>query len=350
MQVGESVSPAVIADLNFKCPFDHQLEEPPTLENELVGKGATLAQNMNNGTSTNTYEKFKPSAESNKRGKIPQQDKDHNFYRKRDDKGRCLTIDFSKFKTGKNEVKDFPVSCSAHHLIPSQESLKKHKILKYMCKKDTSEKHNHSFAKGKVWSDIGYNTNGSENGVYLPGSYAVGGGTGGLKVWYSLDGEPDEEHDTDYIDLDELPEKEYKDYMLIGKKGKITTDNPCWHYVSKATDLMGGAQFHDRHVNYSKKVVQKALTALHKRIEIFDITERKSACPKCEKKRKEIEKLGLPTPYPLVKRLESLSRKLAGYLTASDGDWKPDIYTSIWMKNYMTAVKKSSSENLYIKK
>jgi hypothetical protein len=355
MQIGEAVSVAMITDVDFDCPFDHELTEPPALTNELVGKGAKLAANMNNGTSTNSYKKYTPSVASNKQGKIPQQDPKHDLYRKRTDKGRCLTIDFSHFSCEKNDIKSFPVSCSAHHLIPSQESLKDHDILEYMCEQETSGKHNHGFSDGKVWSDIGYNTNGSENGVYLPGSYAVGGGKGGWKVWYSLDDEPDEEHDTDYIDVDKLPEKEYKDYMLAGKKGKISHDNPCWHYVSKATDIMKGAQFHDRHLDYSQLIVRKALTALYKRIELFDVTEKANACPKCEEKRKKIDEAGLPTPYALVKRLGLLSNKLSGYLTAVEGNWKPNIFTSQWMEKYMEEVAKSSNKKataskLYIKR
>ncbi|KGJ92050.1 hypothetical protein [Colwellia psychrerythraea] len=355
MQIGEAVGIAMITDVEFDCPFDHELKKPPELKNELVGKGAKLATNMNNGTSTNSYKKFTPSVESNKKGKIPQQDTKHNFYRKRSDKGRCLDIDFSQFAKGGDEVKHFPVSCSAHHLIPSQESLKDHDILEYMCKEGAGTKNNHGFADGKVWSDIGYNTNGSENGVYLPGSYAVGGGKGGLKVWYSLDDEPDEEHDTEYIDADKLPEKEYKDYMLAGEKGKISTSNPCWHYVSKATDLMGGAQFHDRHLDYSDDIVKEALTALHARIELFDITEKANACAKCEEKRKKIDEAGLPTPYSLVKRLGLLSNKLSGYLTATGGNWKPNVYTSKWMQSYMKEVGKASNKDteaakLYIKR
>lgn len=355
MQVGEAVGIAMITDVDFDCPFDHELEEPPKVKNELVGKGSKLATNMNNGTSTNTYTPYTNAKESIKKGKIPQQNSEHNFYRKRGDKGRCLSIDFSQFEKGGNELKHFPISCSAHHLIPSQESLKNHNILQYMCKKDSSDEHNHSYSKGKLWSDVGYNTNGSENGVYLPGSYAVGGGKGGLKVWYSLDNEPDEEHDTDYIEVDKLPEKEYKDYMLIGEKGKISHDNPCWHYVSKATDWMNGAQFHDRHIDYSEKIVQDVLKRLYKRIKLFDITKKKNACPDCEKRRKKIEELGLPAPYSLVSRLEFTSRQLYSHLTAGAGNWTPNIFTSTWMEKYMEEVSKSSDKEtaarrLYVSK
>ncbi len=83
--------------------------------------------------------------------------------------------------------------------------------------------------------------------------------------------------------------------------------------------------------------------------------EKANACPKCEEKRKKIDEAGLPTPYALVKRLGLLSNKLSGYLTAVEGNWKPNIYTSKWMQSYMKEVSKASNKSaeaakLYIKR
>ncbi len=332
MQIGEAVAVTMITDVEDECPFDHELEEPPEVKNELVGKGSQLATNMNNGTSTNSYAPFTPDKASNKRGKLPQKDPNHQFHRGRDDKGRCLTIEFND-----GTSKNYPVSCSAHHLVPSQESLKDHDLLQYMCKKGSSGDHNHGFSAGKVWSDAGYNTNGSENGVYLPGSYAVGGGRGGLIVWYPLGADEDKEHDTDYIEVDKLPPSEYQDFLISGEKGKIKHDNACWHYVSKAMKLAPG-QFHDRHVKYSEEVVVEALNNIFKMYKKYDILENPSSCDQCEKKRKDIEEKGIPTPYTVVKRLEFVSSKLRGYLNASAGSWKRNVFTSEWVNAYMKEV------------
>jgi hypothetical protein len=50
-----------------------------------------------------------------------------------------------------------------------------------------------------------------------------------------------------------------------------------------------------------------------------------------------------------------LSNKLSGYLTAVEGNWKPNIYNSKWMQSYMKEVSKASNKSaeaskLYIKR
>lgn len=347
MEIGEMIAITFIKDEKFECPFEHELPEPPNVKNNLVGKGATLATAMNNGTSTKDNEQFKPKDDSEKIkwGKIPQKrntPKVHPFYKKQANKGRCVEVCFE----GESEpsVKDYPVSCSAHHLIPSQESLKDHLLLEYMCKEDSSGSNNHGFSDGLVWSDVGYNTNGSENGVYLPGSYAVGGGRGGLRVWYPYDDEDDEEHDTAYIEADKLPPSEYQGFELKGKRGHISKDNPCWQYVSEAMRLAPG-QFHDRHYVYSDQVVGDALTKLHELCEHFNVTLNPNSCSDCEDRRKKIEDLGIPAPYSLVSHLESISNKLRTYLTAGKGGWRRNIYTSEWVNAYMQAVIKAGNSS-----
>jgi len=340
MEIGEGIKPGDLLDLTADCPFEHKLEEPPTIENNLEGKGSNLATNMNNGGSTKLYKDYAPKKEKDKVkwGKLPQKNKNHVFFKDQPNKGRCLTVEF---KDGSS--KEYPVSCSAHHLIPSQESLKGHELLEYMCKEGTSEKHNHGFSNGAVWSDVGYETNGSENGVYLPGSYAVGGGTGGLRVWYSADDNDDDEHDTGYIEVDKLPAAEYNDFLLYGERGDISTVNACWHYAAQAM-LRTPGQFHDRHVDYSKDIVKAALLNIYTKYKETDITAKPKSCGKCEERRKKIEKEGIPAPYSVVKRLEYLSNKLRGYLTALPDSWKENIYTSEWCNQYMKVVLKGGKK------
>ena len=211
MQVGEAVAPpGLFGKLKNECPFDHDLTDPPKVKkNLLIGKGSTLGSNMKHGKSTNLYDPYKPSSPLQK-SIIPQKRNGHPFFKNNANKGRCIEIDFEDDK-----VRHYPCSCSAHHLIPAQESLKDHDILRYMCKKGGGKKHNHSYAGGIVWTDVGYDTNGSENGVYLPGSYAVGGGRGGMRVWYSIDEDPEKEND--FVEVDKLPSDiEYNEYLLAG--------------------------------------------------------------------------------------------------------------------------------------
>jgi hypothetical protein len=337
MEVGEDVKPPELVDLSDDCPFDHELEQPPKIENDLVGKGSTLASSMNSGRSTKRFAKFAPSEGAKKKwGKLPQKNSEHAFFKGRADKGRCVTVTFSD-----DRKKNYPVSCSAHHLVPSQESLKDHPLLQYMCKIGTSGDNNHGYGDGAVWSDVGYDTNGSENGLYLPGNYAVGGGRGGLNVWYPVDGEDDSEHDEGYIDADKLPDDEYQDFLLDGKKGEIKRSNVCWQYVAQAT-LKAPGQFHDRHFKYSDHIVKQALQAIFEKYKKKEIDRAKS-CGKCQERIEKLKGLGLPSPYSVVMRLENLSNKLRNYLTAAPGSWRGNVFTSAWTDKYMQAVKSGGS-------
>jgi hypothetical protein len=338
MQIAQPVTTPSLLDLKDDCPFDHDLPEPPNVQNKLVGKGGQLATNMNNGSSTNLYGPFIPSKDAQvKWGKLPQKDVDHPFGKERADKGRCVTVTFDD---GRSKV--FPVSCSAHHLVPSQESLKDHDLLQYMCKRSTSGENNHKYASGKVWSDVGYDTNGSENGVYLPGSYAVGGGRGGLAVWYVQDDDDDDEHSEGYIDANKAPAADYAGFELKGKRGDINLANPCWQYVAQAI-RKGPGQFHDRHVDYSEDIVQSALTNIWKSYRANDVLVLPESCPKCKKREEKIKEFGLPAPYSVVTRLQNLASKLRTYLTAGPGSWRSNVYTSEWCKQYMEAVIRGGS-------
>jgi hypothetical protein len=335
MEIGEPVAISSLVDLSDECPFDHELDKPPELKNDLVGKGSTLATRMNNGGSTKLYKPFAPAeSEKVKWGKLPQKDSSHAFFKGGPSKGRCVRIQFEG-----GETKAYPVSCSAHHLVPSQESLKGHPLLQYMCKKGPPADHNHGYGDGAVWSDVGYDTNGSENGVHLPGNYAVGGGKGGLDVWYPIDGEDDMEHDEGYIEVEKLPPEEYQDFLLHGEQGKISRTNACWCYVAQAM-LKTPGQFHDRHLRYSEDIVKSALTSIFRNYQRNDVLINPGACRKCEERQKKLGDLGLPAPYSVVNRLETLSSRLRGYLTKESGSWRwsPNIFTSKWCESYMKAV------------
>ena len=331
MEIGEPIKPPTLVDLSDDCPFDHELEQPPEVKNDLVGLGSTLASSMNSGRSTKLYAPYAPAdSDKVKWGKLPQKDSSHPFFKRGPGKGRCVTVSFDN-----GTSKDFPVSCSAHHLVPSQESLQDHDILQYMCKKATSGEHNHKYGGGRVWSDVGYDTNGSENGVYLPGNYAVGGGRGGLNVWYPTDSEDDQEDDEGYIDPEKAPPDEYREFLLRGEKGKTSRSNPCWQYVARAIRLAPG-QFHDRHFHYSDVIVKGALTAILENYQRKDFEFYPQACGKCKDRAQKIKEMGLPAPYSIVQRLETISKRLRTYLTKQ---WRENVYTSEWMNNYMKAVK-----------
>jgi hypothetical protein len=335
MEVGEMITiPELTPDLKDECPFDHELEEPPEVNNDLLGKGSKLATKMNNGSSTNVYPPYAPDQNQQvKLGKLPQKDPNHPFCKQGSDKGRCVAVHFA---TPEKKTQTYPVSCSAHHLVPSQESLKNHDLLQYMCKKGTGQEHNHGYADGRVWSDVGYDTNGSENGIYLPGTYAVGGAA--LNVWFPIGANDDAEHDDGYIESDKATPKEYEGFLLSGKRGEIRSSNPCWQYAAQAMVKAPG-QFHDRHLQYSKDIVKAALTNIYEKYKRHDITRPEGACPKCKDRNETIKKHGLPAPYSVVLRLQNMAKVLCGCLKFSRaGQLRSNVFTSEWCKKYMDAV------------
>src|SRR5262245_48164983 len=129
----------------------------------------------------------------------------------------------------KVDRKPFEVSTAAHHLIPGNASLKKSSLFK---------SNEYLWVDKKAKGNIGYNINSAENGVWLPGNYA-------LRPWSSRSDEFKEEYA----------------YEAIGK----------W-----------GGQFHDAHEEYSSFV----LLALEEVFEKLDL----GATIWCEEGKKEKDK------------------------------------------------------------
>jgi A nuclease family of the HNH/ENDO VII superfamily with conserved AHH len=324
-QIGEPLAIGEVDVDQVECPFDHDEEEPPTVENDLIGKGSTLASRMKSAKGTHLYAKIKD------RYKVksilnPKHISGHPFFKK----NKIVKLDFKDGK--KTIVHRYPVSCAAHHCIPAQESLKESALLAYMCKQREDEPlKDGSFSSGLVWSDVGYDVNGSQNGIYLPGSYAVGGGRGGMDVWgNNEDGDEDEPEDGEDMIAD--PDSN----ELEGPLYVVSQENRKWQYVKQAVKLCPG-QFHDRHVDYSNRVLE----VLEKIFENYDYLNTEKidnlSCQKCKERKKKIKKSGIPTPYGLVERLNKVSDKFKNCLNGTT--WRRNIYTSGWGDAYMDAVK-----------
>src|SRR5438093_10211822 len=131
MQVGEAVGFGEVYMPVEDCPFDHNAPKPPTVKNDLVGVGKTLASRMKVGSSAILYKDLNPGQQAIV--KNPRAIPGHPFY----DKQNCVEVQFTNEKK-----KSYPVTCAAHHLVPAQESLKGSSLLAYMCKKSSSEEHN----------------------------------------------------------------------------------------------------------------------------------------------------------------------------------------------------------------
>ena len=295
-ELAEGVAIGFVMGNDVTCPFDHDTSEPEEVKNQLVGNGGTLGDNMTAGTSTILYAPMrKPQT------KEPNPDIDVGD----------TPIDIGEWL--------YPVSCAAHHLIPAQASLKKAgKLLKFM-KKGGKKPNN-------LWSDIGYDVNGIENGVWLPGNYAVGGnGTGD---WVGAPSAFDGDNELGSV-RKRASRRSSASSKLDGVRHEVDPNNRKWLYVDQATKLFS-AQFHDAHVDYSKFV----LKVLNKIAESL-VEKRKSSienlsCPKCKKRQEKIAEYGVPPPYSLNQRLNGVSKRLSGYVEGCRGHFM--VYTSRWGK------------------
>jgi hypothetical protein len=329
-QVGELVKVGAIDEDDTDCPFDHEAPKPPNVENDLVGVGGTLARRLKGAKGTHLYAKIKDDFPV---GPIlnPKHRSGHPFSKK--------DVVAIKVKDGKKEyTHKYPVTCAAHHCIPAQEALKESPLLAYMVKKGEKEElKDDTYTGSIVWSDVGYDVNGSENGIYLPGSYAVGGGRGGMGVWGPTDDE-DEDEPEDPEDL--IPDPRSNE--LTGTMYEVDDDNRCWQYVRQAMRLCPG-QFHDRHEDYSIFVqgVLKKIFTNYEALNRKKIDDTK--CKKCKDRKDLIKKHGVPTPYGMVARLSVVSDRLKGFLNGST--WRINVYTSMWARAYMETVKKKSASH-----
>jgi len=362
MEIGELVAvPMPEQPVEDECPFSH--EKPnPTEKNELGGIGTTLGKNMASGKGINTS----ATAVDFTKGDEDLDPWDRSGASRITGVTICVN---GGTVTLKGTPLRYPVTCAAHHLIPAQESLKKHKILKFMCKDGESQ----DFRNGKeaepaavpgsaVWGNVAYNVNGCQNGVWLPGNYAVGAGVGAVEVWKSraaerstytdqeaarnwekrLDLGPD-----DWKPLSDPKENEepqpatlaaalastsVRDYMLAGTNYHIVPGNPKWGYVKAAMDAVHG-QFHDRHETYSTAVkgyLDKVAEAYE---QMLDRSQNKeNPCQKCkDAERPAGAKASLVgPPYAIVARLSVASQFFKQYVGKPRVTAR-NIYTSKWI-------------------
>lgn len=367
MELGELVSVAIPGqDSEADCPFSH--EKPnPSEKNELGGIGTKLGDNLSAGKGVHTS---KPPLGGDftqctvepdpRRGKPPLLCVLIKV------KGQTITIN------GKKPL-PYPLTCAAHHLVPAQEALKGNPILKYMCKDGESQDFRSSGGPdpaavpgAKVWGNVAYNVNGGQNGVWLPGNYAVGAGAGGVGIWKSggnkhttlsneqeetwartLDLGPDEWRQN-YIDPveEEGPQpgaaataattSARPVFLLAGTNYHIDDNNPKWAYVKAAMDSAGGL-FHDRHKSYSDEVatylkkIAEAYAAMYDRS-----TDPKTKCKKCEDaERPDGASASLVgPPYGIVSRLVVSANFFKKYVKSQSVTAK-NIYTSKWVLAWM---------------
>jgi hypothetical protein len=349
-EVTEKVAFGEVLGEDVKCPFDHTNKEPPTVENNFKGEASELDQNMANQKSTCLYLKATPKKVTN-----PNDRPRHKFWDGKDEKDWPVSIPWKDEKTGKSGVHKYPVTCAAHHLIPAQASLKPAKMLhpfmiwkeetepvKVWNKKgETKEK---PLPKGVVYADVGYDVNGSENGIFLPGNYGVSKtGMPSNPLWTSApsvlpgDDEDDDDDDNMYV----KKPRTCSSPKLTGDRHQISNQNRKWQYVKQAVEI--GGQFHDSHVDYNLfvlEILQKIGSEYNERLE--KNKSKQPDCPECQKRLKEFENQGVPTPFALVNRLNGVSNRLAGFLKGKR--WCERICTSKWGVAYIREKRKGNPD------
>lgn len=166
------------------------------------------------------------------------------------------------------------VTPAAHHLIPGNASLKRCPSLLDLM----------DAGRGKITSDIGYDVNSAQNGIWLPGSYGV----------------------TEVSDF----EQKWSAYSFQLE-------------YAFAAMAAAGAQFHDAHPTYSKLLI-RSLRSLADKITL-------KAPEKCGICGKETEDKARP-PYGLVGRLNRLSSLHRRFLRGPTRKWPvaTGYFTSRW--------------------
>lgn len=199
----------------------------------------------------------------------------------------------------------YPLSIAAHHIIPGKASLPGSGLAKYLWK-----------SKGLIQSDVGYDCDGSENGIWLPTHQLMSRKLGKKQdIVIHDDDQPLTEQGLSWAELSEksrnstATEQSYNELFLL-------------RYTQQAM-IAVNAQFHDSHSDYNKLVTQ----ALD-RISAF-IDKKIEFCDECSKSDKK------SPPYLLVYRLNSLSKRIATrFLKGMPwAGWKK-VYTSNFSSMY----------------
>lgn len=303
MEIGELITVVAFGKENWECPLPHDTDKYEDFPNEFTGSGSTLGDRMNSAKSTSNNPSLGCTPEKDvdpgqtpghALSKLPSEPLEHR-----------LPVNLLSPYGG---VKPWPVTCAAHHLIPAQASLRDSALLPWLIKQGKPDKVKSTTSEwtvdGYLLASVGYDVNGAENGVWLPGPYAMQG------IWSEFLAFPDEENENPVGNVPgntatAAPMEEQSsqfDYAVVAMK--------------KAR-----AQFHDAHPDYSK-VVKEALDLISAKMVASTAPK---FCDKCPE-RKSTDPL--PPSYRLVTKLNHVSARLRVGVTGSPLSWHPSLYTS----------------------
>jgi hypothetical protein len=299
MEIGEPVSaPSLAQEMEEKCPFDDKPEEAPKLADESVADddlspqandGGILGGHLTAGT--------KGVADGG-----PYPPTDYLWRHIPDDsyRGRCSALQMTAWRDA--PAGDYPYVVAAHHLIPGNAALKRTPLLMEYMKKGGSVE-SQAGKKYTINGDIGYDVNGSHNGAWLPGNYAI---------------------------KTALPPRTRKDGVQLAARvgttpvpgvswGALAEEHEMWqyNYVASAAKAASG-QFHDSHEEPYSKTVRENLDKITLALAVHLDT-----CEKCKGRKAEIS-----PPYRIKRRLYAMSKRLRGYVSGTPGMWKAPFFTS----------------------
>jgi hypothetical protein len=300
-QVGELVTKAQLKEIEAKCHFRGDTGGGPKRSDEDVADddddanqaqandGGKLGKNVQKGRKGPADgDRYSPE----KLGFLFQQDADDTARG-----GKRLKLESYK----DIDAGSFPYTVAAHHLIPGNASLYSDagELLSFL--EDGGTVHSSGGTEFTIEGHIGYDVNGSHNGVWLPGNYAI---------------------------KTELEEREINGKIYKARPGTTPVEDVSWEelrsdyeswryaYVAGACKAAEG-QFHDSHDKpYSESVneyLQKMSAAMSTHLE--------SKCRFCKKTK-------IPPPFRIKLRLFAISKKLRGYVLGAPPAWKAPWFTS----------------------
>ncbi|MBX6362551.1 MAG: AHH domain-containing protein [Gemmatimonadetes bacterium] len=174
-----------------------------------------------------------------------------------------------------------------HHLIPGNATWPKTKLRKWVDKRPRT-----------ISDHIGYDVNGFDNGVSLPGNAG---------------------------------------YRATGKSWKTYKWQQAYAFAAMDASVPT-RQFHDAHPAYNEFVTG----VLDKIAEKIEQRVKETGTPGCGKKNcagDSQKQKPYPPPYELIDRLRGVALRLEGYLVCSPRAWRDPIFTSRFARAYAQAVR-----------
>lgn len=303
-QCGELFSASVLTDLESKCPFGTKKDSGPKRSDENIPDddkdSVQEIQDNNGGTLGDNVEKGMPGVADGG----PEPPTRYLFKQAADDsrRGQRRRLRLKEFGDAKSGY--FPFTVAAHHLIPGNAALYNSEVGLINFMEDGGKVQSITGRQLTIDGHIGYDVNGSHNGVWLPGNYAIKAAK---------------------------PRRRSKKTgkVIPAKAGTTPVKGLSWEdlsnsyepwqyaYVASACKAAKG-QFHDSHERPYSASVRRNLM----KIVVALATHLDSGCEECKKKTK------VSPPFRVKRRLYQASKKLRGYVVGPPGSWKRPWFTS----------------------